>query len=461
MRAFLFLRLHAPGAGRTTGVRCAQAIGVIAGAAIGILLAVSTPALASMEGPAGHNAPPRYSLIDVGTFGGPQASINLPGVPLTARGAVLGTADTTIADSDFPNFNPFVVGVADPVLAHAFAWKDGRLTDLGALPGNNSSAVFQINERGVGAGLSETGALDPLTGYPAESAVLFNNGRVTSLGTLPGGHESQAIAINDRGQVAGFGNNGTPDTVSMFPWGTQTRSFIWQNGVMRDLGTLGGPDAGANNLNGRGQVAGLSYTNATPNPATGAPTTDPFLWTDGHMQDLGTLGGTDSAMDCMCLNDRGEVVGQSNLAGDQKFHPFLWDGEHLRDLGTLGGDFGAANYINEAGQVVGYAALGGNNTAHAFFWDHGVMTDLTGGSSQCTAAGAINARDQIVGATCDESDALLWIHRHQYELNQLIGPSNIHLTSAEFISDRGEIVALGKLPNGNQHIFLLTPKKTT
>jgi probable HAF family extracellular repeat protein len=420
---------------------------------------VSAPALASAQPAAGHRAP-RYRLVDVGTFGGPQDFINLPGVPLTANGAVLGTADTTIADSDFPNFNPFVVGVADPVLAHAFAWKDGRLSDLGALPGNNSSAVFQINKRGVGAGLSETGALDPLTGYPAESAVLFNDGRVTDLGTLPGGHENQAIAINDRGQVAGFGNNGTPDTVSMFTWGTQTRSFIWQNGVMRDLGTLGGPDAVANNLNARGQVAGLSYTNATPNPATSVPTTDPFLWTDGHMQDLGTLGGTDSAMDCMCLNDRGEVVGQSNLAGDKTFHPFLWDGQHLRDLGTLGGDFGAAHDINEAGHVVGYAALRGNNTAHAFFWNHGVMTDLTGvGSSRCTAAGAINARNQIVGATCDESDALLWIHGHQYDLNQLIGPSNIHLTSAEFISDRGKIVAQGKLPDGNRHIFLLTPKK--
>jgi probable HAF family extracellular repeat protein len=141
----------------------------------------------------------------VGTLGGPQSFINLPGFPITRQGAVLGTADTKVADSDYPNFNPFIVGFADPYTAHAFKWQDGKLTDLGALPGNNSSAVFQINGSGVGAGMSETGALDPNTGYPAENAVLFKNGSVINLGTLPGGHESQATAVNDRGQIVALG----------------------------------------------------------------------------------------------------------------------------------------------------------------------------------------------------------------------------------------------------------------
>ena len=418
-----------------------------------VLLALTPPgAIASVA--------PGYRLIDVGTFGGPQAGLAGPAVQITSQGAVLGAAQTTVADSDFPKFNPFLSPGPDRVLTHAFAWQHGKLTDLGALPGNNSSAVFEINGRGVGAGISETGALDPITRYPADHAVLFNHGTVVDLGTLPGGHESQAIAINDRGQVAGFANNGIPDQTSIFPWGTQTRAFIWQDGVMHDLGTLGGPDADLATLNARGQVAGDSFTNATPNAATRTPTTHPYLWTDGRMRDLGTLGGTASVT--TWLNDHGQVVGQSSLAGDHTAHPFLWDGTHLRDLGTFGGDFGQANYINAAADVVGYAALRGNKIAHAFLWRHGVMTDLTGARSRrCTFASAVNSRDQVVGGTCHSPDALLWDDGKQYDLNTLVAPSHVHLTEASFITDRGYIAAVGVLPNRNQRVFLLTPKKRT
>jgi probable HAF family extracellular repeat protein len=287
-----------------------------------------------------------------------------------------------------------------------------------------------------------------------------------NLGTLPGGHESQALAINDQGQVAGFGDNGVRDPVSMFGpvngpgdpgWVTQSRSFIWQNGKMRDLGTLGGPDALMTTLNARGQIAGDSYTNATPNPANGGvPTTHPFLWQDGHMRDLGTLGGTRSGTSW--LNDRGEVVGGMNLAGDQAFHPFLWDGQYLRDLGTLGGDFGAASYVSDAGHVTGWTTVPDNSTAHAFLWKNGVMTDLTGaGSAQCTVAEATNHRDQVVGHDCDEQDALLWTGGKQYDVNALVAPSGVHLVAAFVITDQGRFVARGLLPDGNQHLFLLTP----
>ena len=123
------------------------------------------------------------------------------------------------------------------------------------------------------------------------------------------GNESWATSINDWGQVAGYAANTTPDPYaqdfSPYPSATQWRAAIWQNGSVRDLGTLGGPDSMAAFVNDRGQVAGESFTNSTANPANGGfPTMDPFLWQNGVMHDLGTLGGTFGYTNWM--NSRGE-----------------------------------------------------------------------------------------------------------------------------------------------------------
>ncbi len=403
---------------------------------------------------------PRYALFDLGTLGGPQTYLNLPGFPITNQGFVLGTSDTTIPDTDYPNFNPFMIGFPDPYVAQAIEWQNGHLINLGALPGNNSSAVFQVNSNGVGTGMSETAINDPYTGWPADHAVIFMNGGVVDLGTLPGGFESQACCITDRGIVAGFASNGTPDTVSIFGWGTQSRSFIWQNGVMHDIGTLGGPDAVMTTMNSRGQVDGQSYTSATPNASTGIPTQDPFLWQSGTMRDLGNFGGTVSFANW--LSNAGEVAGQSNLPGDQSGHPFLWDGRRMVDLGTLGGRNGSANAVNDAGVVVGSADLPTPHVHYAFLWKNGSMTDLLPSQGAlCSNGNFVNSRAQAVGNSTDcrgnALAAMLWENGSAFDLNTLVTPSALHLTSAEYITDRGEIFAEGLLPNGMQRLAVLIP----
>ena len=46
------------------------------------------------------------------------------------------------------------------------------------------------------------------------------------------------------------------------------------------------------------------------------------------------------------------------------------------------------------------------------------------------------------------------------DLNTLVPPgSKLHLVESQFINDRGEIVGVGVLPNGNEHAFLLIPRK--
>ena len=115
------------------------------------------------------------------------------------------------------------------------------------------------------------------------------------------------------------------------------------------------------------------------------------------MKDLGNFGGTCTfAFD---LNNRGQVVGGSALAGDQGQHPFLWDGKELTDLHTFGGDNGTAIAINEAGDAVGWATYP-DGTVRAALWKHGqeikdlgVLPDYP-----LTFAGDINARGQVVGS---------------------------------------------------------------
>ena len=233
---------------------------------------------------------------------------------------------------------------------------------------------------------------------------------------------------------------------------------------MQDLGTLGGPDAWAFFVNARGQVVGESYTNSIPNPSNGTcspnvPTQDPFIWENGRMIDVGTLGGTCGFANA--LNNQGQVVGVSSLPGNLTFHPFFWNRGELKDLGTFGGSTGQASWINDAGDVVGAADFPGDQVHDAFLWKHGVMTDL-GNLGLTSFAFAVNSGGQVVGHSLINDGtfrAFLWEKRGpMIDLNTLIPPSSgLTLTEAIYINDRGEIAGAGLLLNGDVHAYLLIP----
>jgi probable HAF family extracellular repeat protein len=407
----------------------------------------------------------RYKLKDLGTLGGPQSIVFGLTRPLNNQGMVAGCADITMLDPNNPQnpyfFQPNYPDGLDPYIQHAFQWQSNLLSDLGTLPGGTSSCTQWINERGLIVGGATNGAIDPLTGYPEVNAVLWRNGHIRNLGTL-GGNESVAFGVNNRGQVVGFALNTIPDSFTgVFAFGaTQAHAFLWQDSVMQDLGTLGGPDSIAYNANERGQIAGWSFTNSTPNPTTGYPTLDPFLWENGRMRDLGTLGGTSGGTND--LNNRGQVVGQSNLAGDMTQHPFLWDKKKgMIDLGTFGGSNGTAQWLNDAGEVVGQANLPGDTGHDAFLWKNGKMTDL-GRLGKTSSAEGINSSSQIVGGSrMDDGTirAFLWENGGpMVDLNSLVPPgSALTLNEAWTINDRGEIAGWGTLASGDVHAILLIP----
>ena len=412
---------------------------------------------------------PRYKLVDLGTLGGPisYGSANGDGGRLLNNdGVVSSYADTSVPDPFAPDF----CFDADCLVAHAYRWRNGRMRDLGALAEGYSSLAAGINDRGWSIGASQTGLLDPYP-FPQNRAVAWIGRRMINLGTIEGGSNSIGISINNLGQMVGISDNGVPDPFSLFQAGIQIRTFFWAHGDLHDIGSLGGPDTvpgpGCTNQRPR-SIVGASYTSFAPNADTSIPTLDPFLWENGKMVDLGNLGGTVSFG--QCANNRGDVIGQSNLPANLVTHAFLWRKGRIKDLGTLVGDNSEAIWMNDAGDIVGSADLPAPDIHDAVRWRHGHILDLgTVDGDACSRGRAINSKGQIVGGS---SDCRNFLHAFVWEeggpmldLNTLIPPdSGLQLTNAFNINDRGEIlaksIAVSVMPIDDEdlgHVVLLIP----
>jgi probable HAF family extracellular repeat protein len=223
---------------------------------------------------------------------------------------------------------------------------------------------------------------------------------VTDLGTLPGDDVSEAVAINNRGQIAG--NSGF-------------RGFIWENGRMTAIGSLGDHVTNVDGMNDRGQVIA---TETKVSPLGGKKCSDHgYVWQRGVMTDLGP---------CIFptgINDRGQIVGYRYCYScKQPAQAFLWQSGEITYLGTLGGASSDAESINDRGQIIGVAdtelalsgqtcgSYGAGGGEDGFVWQNGVMTDL----GPCTDAEVINDRGQVVvsnrrqGSNIGLREAKIW-----------------------------------------------------
>jgi probable HAF family extracellular repeat protein len=143
------------------------------------------------------------------------------------------------------------------VVSHAFFWEDGVMTDLGTLGGDNSEAIW-INDAGEVAGSAD------LPGSQTHDAVVWSKGKIHDLGTVAGDPCSRGSAINARGQVVG-GSSDCSNFLHAFVWG--------EGGPMLDLNTLIPASLGvqlvyAFNINDHGEILAIS------NPLGVTPNTD-------------------------------------------------------------------------------------------------------------------------------------------------------------------------------------------
>jgi len=300
------------------------------------------------------------------------------------------------------------------------------VTDLGTL-GGSSSYPTGLNNSGQVVGQSQTAA-------GLYDAFLYSNGVMQDLGTLGGKGRIVAYGINNSGQVVGSAPiaSGYDDV------------FLYSNGVMHDLGTLGlsgGLAVTADGINDSGQLIA---------EATDGFLTRTFLYSNGVLRDLGNLGSGFTFP--TGLNNSGQVVGDSETAAGLT-HAFLYSNGVMQDLGTLGGLYSNAAAINNKGQVVGGSATA-DGTGHVFLYSNGVMQDL---GVSCGPR-AINDSGQIVGVG-GSGHAFLCGKGVDIDLNSLIDPSlGITLGTPYGINDLGQILVQGTGPDENgPDAYLLTP----
>jgi probable HAF family extracellular repeat protein len=136
-----------------------------------------------------------------------------------------------------------------------------------------------------------------------------------------------------------------------------------------------------------------------------------LVWENGAATDLGNLGGTGhfGGIIALNINNRGQVVANPDLPGDNAFHAFLWSrGKGMQDLGTLPGDLlGVGLSINDKSQVTG-VSLDTSFNPRAYVWQNGVMTDLNtlipaDSPLFLLVACSINSDGEIVGLAVDTS----------------------------------------------------------
>jgi probable HAF family extracellular repeat protein len=205
---------------------------------------------------------------------------------------------------------------------------------------------------------------------PSNVASLYSNGTVQLLGLSAG---AAAYGINDTGQITGetsFTNNsnGYPS------------AFLYGNGPTTNIGNLccnaPGSTGGSNGyaINASGQVTGVGIYSNWPT-GTPAGSAFAFLYSNGAMTNLGTLGGMASFG--QGISNNGLVTGSSLTAGNAAWHAYLYSRGAMRDLGTLAGD--DASYgqgVNDSGDVVGVSVTGNSSVFRAFLYTNGQMLDL-------------------------------------------------------------------------------------
>jgi probable HAF family extracellular repeat protein len=350
------------------------------------------------------------------------------------------------------------------------------VVNLGTTGGSVSAAISINNPHRI-AGFSF------LAGDQTTNAILWLNGTPKNLGTLGGPNSGMGWPNHNQTAVVGISETANIDPLgetwscaAFMPTTGQTcLGFVWQNGVMGPLPTLGGNNGYAAGANSAGQVVGWAET-TYHDPTCVSPQVLQFLgviWgpSPGQIQVLPPLSGDpDSA--ATAINDAGQVVGISGICevavGDLSAkHAVLWQNGQPTEIPNLGGNaWNTPTAINKSGEVAGFSETT-EGAIHAFVWTQssGIAQDLgTLPGDSLSLAYAMNEFGLIVGQSIDangNSRAVLWQNGKIVDLNSVSG-SRLFLIYANDIDDSGRIVGLAYDPStGEFPAFVAVPSGTS
>jgi probable HAF family extracellular repeat protein len=178
---------------------------------------------------------------------------------------------------------------------------------------------------------------------------------------------SLATAVNDNGLVVGFDYSGTWNyslQTSITGGVSHAIAYSWDSGVGTtvSLGTLpGGADSIATAVNLAGDIVGQSTVSSADNLDNKGHA---FIYSDGVMSPLAELAGGVMSI-ANDINDNGDIVGSVKTASGYK--AFIYQGGQMVDLNTLLSGSGwlltEATSINDDGYITGYGTHNGTPTA--------------------------------------------------------------------------------------------------
>ena len=165
---------------------------------------------------------------------------------------------------------PWLTTIVLSCFSNGVAQTSYIVTDLGVLNNNdNLGCAMDVNNKGWT--LSMNGVVAPCDQFCVAAKVLsghaaINIGEVKiDLRTLGGPNSWMNWGgLNDRGQAVGMAETSVPDPdgEDFCAFGTKKtcRPFLWQNGTMSALPTLGGNNGSASDINNRAEIVGAAET---------------------------------------------------------------------------------------------------------------------------------------------------------------------------------------------------------